>query len=368
MRIYLRYIFIIIFLAVAFFIRVKLQKPAQTLPRNQEITFAATLAREPKLTDKGQTLFVADAKIYTQLFPRYKVGDRLQISGEVDKQGRIFYPQITKVGARRGVSGFLSKIRQKITANFAQILPSREASLVGGMVLGVDSIGAEFRDELINTGTIHVVVVSGQNLVIVAGLFLSLSKYLGRRLSLLLAATAVFGYALLTGFEPPVIRASLMVLFSSIAIYFGRERIALWSLVLAALVILFFNPDALFEVSFQLTFAATLGIITLGSLMQNLARKRFKISSIAFDSIVQNASISTSAYLFTAPVILFHFERISPVAPVVNVLVAELVSPIMILGFIAAAASLIFMPLAQAVAYFAYVPAYIFALIVSLFG
>lgn len=375
---FLIYSLAIFILGLAVALRIAWIKPETKLPRDQEITFLATVKSEPKISDRNQVIEVGDARLYVDLFPRFRVGDRLRVEGEVDEKGNIFRPEIEKIGkvtsdwppALRvsGLEGFLvTGLRNKISNNIKQLLPAREATLVVGTVLGVDDIERGFRDQLIKTGTIHVVVVSGQNLAIVAGLFMALAKYIGRRLSLALAVLAVFVYAILTGFEPPVVRASLMVLFTSIAIYYGRERFVIWSLLLSALVILFFSPRALFEVSFQLTFMATLGIVTLGSAIQRWSR-RFKRSSLIFDSIFQNAAVATSAYIFTAPIIFFYFGRISVIGPLVNMLVAGLVSPIMILGFLTAAVSLILMPVAQIFAYFAYVPAFIFATLVNLFS
>lgn len=253
-----------------------------------------------------------------------------------------------------------SGLRNEIAQNINSLLPLREATLVVGTVLGVDDIDTDFKNNLIETGTIHVVVVSGQNMMLVAGVFLSLSKFFGRRASLFLAMIAVFAYAFLAGFEPPVVRASLMVLSSTLAIYFGREVLAIWSLLVAALVIVFVWPRALFEVSFQLTFAASLGIMTMG---QKLSKLFLRVPVFG-----ENAAIATSAYLFTMPIIFYHFERISLLSPLVNVMVAEAVFPIMIFGFATAILSLVFTPLAQLVAYLAFVPAFYFVNVVELFA
>lgn len=381
-RQFLLYGLCIVILGFAVAWRITADRP-QKLARNQEITLVATIKAQPRISERSQIIQIGDARLFAGLYPKYIVGDKLKVDGFVDSQGRIFNAKIDRLSPRlqNGKKNlslkfkiWLANLRTKISSNISQLLPSREAALVSGMVLGIDSISQDFRDQLINTGTIHVVVVSGQNLSIVAGLFLALAKFIGRRMSLLSATFAVFAYALLTGFEPPVVRASLMVLFSSIAIYYGREKIALWSLILAALIILFFSPQALFEISFQLTFAATLGIMTLGQKFSKLfSGLPKKISHLRYLSdlsnlLIQNAAIATSAYIFTAPIILFYFARISPVAPLVNILVAELVSPIMILGFLIAGASLIFMSLAQIFAYLAYVPASIFVAIVEFFS
>ncbi|OGE00757.1 hypothetical protein A2W45_03980 [Candidatus Curtissbacteria bacterium RIFCSPHIGHO2_12_41_11] len=84
--------------------------------------------------------------------------------------------------------------------------------------------------------------------------------------------------------------------------------------------------------------------------------------------IADNAAIATSAYIFTAPIILFYFGRISPLAPLANILVAEAVFPVMILGFLVALTSLVFSPLAQILSYIAYVPAYYFVKVVGFFA
>jgi len=346
-----------VFLVLAVVVRVWLDKPT-TLPKNQPLKFEATIKREPRNYDFSQVIYVADSRVYVDLYPRYRVGDRLKIAGTFDEQGRMFDPEVEKIGERSSLSRWRSDLRDKISNNVGALLPAREATLVVGTVLGVDTISQEFRQQLIKTGTIHVVVVSGQNLMIVAGIFLALTKYLGRRQSMILAILVVFAYAFLTGFEPPVVRASIMVLVSTLAIFLGREASVAWSLLIAALLIVLVWPQALFEVSFQLTFAATLGIVTLGSALQNWLKK--------LPFLGANAAIATSAYIFTAPVILFYFSRVSPIAPVANILVAEAVFPIMVLGFLIALASLIFMPLAQVLAYLAYVPALYFSEVVRL--
>ena len=393
------YFLAVIILGLGFAYRLSTAK-IEKIPRNQSVKLAATVKVEPRISGGLQVLEIGDSQVYVYLYPRYKVGDRIVVEGEVDSEGRIFRPQIEVVGHQDSLSSFFSGLRLNISQNIASYLPSREATIVSGTVLGVDTIERDFRDQLVKTGTIHVVVVSGQNLMIVAGVFLALGKYFGRRRSLVLATAAVFVYAALTGFEPPVVRASLMVLASTLAIFFGRQTFPVWQLIMAALIILFFWPQAVFEVSFQLTFAATLGIMTLG---QRLASLRFKsearipksetntnvqnsksktvlnlnhsnfniVSNFELrisDLLIQNAAIATSAYLFTAPIILFYFGRISPLAPFSNILIAEAVFPVMILGFLVSIASLIFSPLAQLISYIAYVPAFYFVKVVEFFA
>jgi len=394
------YIVLVCLLGLGFAYRISTSE-VRKIPTNQEIKLSATVKTEPRISGGLQVLEIGDARVYVDLYPRFRVGDRIAVEGEVDSEGRIFRPQIEIIGSRKSISSFFSSIRLKISQNIASYLPSREATIVSGTVLGVDTIEKNFRDQLVKTGTIHVVVVSGQNLMIVAGVFLVLGRYFGRRRSLILATIAVFAYAFLTGFEPPVVRASIMVILASIAIYSGRQMMPIWSLILAALLILFVWPQAIFEVSFQLTFAATLGIMTLGRYFSELfagpaalyprpmssldikSENKSAIESFAAGArrgspsrvtrlikefIADNAAIATSAYIFTAPIILFYFDRISPLAPLANILVAEAVFPVMILGFLVSIISLIFSPLAQVISYIAYVPAFYFVKVVEFFA
>src|SRR3989344_1100114 len=323
------------------------------LPKNQPVHFEATIKLDPRISDGGQVISIADAKIYTDLYPRFTMADRISVEGEVDDRGRMFGAKVEKVGEKNGARVYLTALRAKISGKIFAMLPQDEATLVVGSVLGVDQINASFRDKLIKTGTIHVVVVSGQNLMIVVGVLASLVDYIGRRKTRVLTLALVFFYALLTGFEPPVVRATLMVFFTTLALFFGREIRPIWGLFLAAVLIIFIWPTAISEVSFQLTFAATLGIVTLGRSILN-----FKLK------ILNLLAVPLSAYLFTAPIILYYFGQVSLISPLVNVLVVEAVAPIMALGFMVALSALIFTPIAQTLAFLAFVPAFYFSQVV----
>lgn len=339
-------------------------------PKNKYIKFAANISAEPKISANKQVIRVGDGWIYADLYPGFTAGEKIIVEGQFDDSGKMFSPKI-RLGDGGGSLGFMNGLRLKLRQNIEALLPAREAALVSGMVLGVDRMDRNLKDAFVKTGTIHVVVVSGQNLAIVAGIFLGLATILGRRLSLVLALSASIFYAFLTGFQPPVMRAVLMVASSTLAIFFGRQAHVLWAIFLAALVILFFWPRAIFDVSFQLTFAATAGIATLGQYLAKISnwsrfqeKSKFKISNL----LVKNAAIATSAFLFTMPIILYHFGRLSLVSPIANIVVVEAVFPIMVLGFAVAFASLVFMPLAQPIAYLVFVPAFYFVKIVEMFS
>lgn len=330
----------------------------EVLPKNSFVKVEATV-ETLAVTEGSQRFNVGDAVVFAPLYPSLAAGDRVVVEGRVDVEGRMFEPKIEVIGHTKSVSSVLWKFRQNVAGRVETLLPPREATLVVGTVLGVDKISRDFREDLTKTGTIHVVVVSGQNLAIVAGIFLALVRYLGRRTAMILAVCACLLYALLTGFEAPVVRALLMVTASTLALFFGRSATAILSLCAAALVIIFIWPSSILSVSFQLTFAATLGIVTLGSYLQKI----FKVHVVG-----EVTAVCIGAFVFTAPVILYHFGQISLLSPIVNILISEAIFPVMILGFLLVVFAYVFMPVAQIVAYLVFVPAHFFVEVVGFFA
>lgn len=354
---------IIILLGFGFSLRLDSDK-VQTIPKDRYLKLSFKVKGEPRISGKWQIIKAGDLTIFSEYYPGYRVGDVITVEGMVDDTGRMFTPEIKVEERKNSFGAKLSDLRNLLVSRIESMLPSREASLVAGMLLGSDKIDRVFRDQLIDTGTIHVVVVSGQNLSIVAYVFLALSGYIGRRWALFASFLAVSVYAVLAGFEPPVVRAMIMVVATTGAVLTGREAAPFWSLVLAAFCILFVWPRSLFDVSFQLTFAATLGIITLGKYLGS----RFNFKFSIFNLFKENAAIAISAFLFTMPVIYLNFERVALISPIVNVIIAETVLPVMVLGFAALVAGLIFTPAGLFLAYFAYIPATFFVGIVQLFS
>jgi len=355
-----RFYFLIIYLLllVILIFRLAFYKEDK-LPTNVNLKFEAVVW-DVKSTGTGQVLTFKNITVFTPRYPGYKVGDKIVVSGYVDSEGKLFKGDTEIVGRSSNLLVWATELRLAVLSKIRTLLPEREATLVAGEVLGVNNIPADFKAELTKTGTIHVVVVSGQNLMIVAGVFMALSRYIGRRRSLVLSFVAIFLYALIAGFQAPAVRAMIMVLTATVGLFLGRQTSTLLALFLAAVLIVIFSPASLYTVSFQLTFAATLGIVTLGQILQK------KFSILPF--LGENAAISLASFIFTGPIILYYFGRISLLAPLANILVAEAVFPIMVLGFFLSITSLVFNPLASIIALLAYAPAHYFSLVVAFFA
>lgn len=220
----------------------------------------------------------------------------------------------------------ITSLGERIALNSENILPQPQSALLMGMVLGVKtSLPKEFKTALERTGTIHIIVVSGQNLTLLAGFIMSLSSFLGRKKTLVLTLSVLLLYCLLTGFQVPVIRAALMFLFLSIAQFFNRESESPWILVLTALLMLVYNPNWLLSLSFQLSFLATVGVVIVAPVL--IERLKF-IPTI----IKEDFGVSMAAFLMTLPIIAINFHRISLIGVLVNVFVLWTVPIIMVSG------------------------------------
>lgn len=239
---------------------------------------------------------------------------------------------------------YLQDLKSIIEANFEAILPSPQSGLLSGIVLGSKQVlPDDFRQALINTSTIHIVVASGQNLTILSGLIIGLAPMFGRKKAVLASIGTNLFYALLTGFQIPIIRAAFMNIFASLGMLFGRETPMLYGLLASATVMLIYEPLWLFSVSFQLSFLATFAVMEYAPMVES----KFKWIP---DILRQDLVVSTSAFLFTLPIIFENFHRVSVTGVVVNGLVLWTTPLIMAAGGIVAVVSLVSLEAAAALA------------------
>lgn len=220
-----------------------------------------------------------------------------------------------------------------------QIMPEPQSSLLSGILIGQkQDLDKDFKTALTNTSTIHIVVVSGQNLSLLAGFLLAFAPYFGRKKTVLATIGAVLLYSVLTGMQLPVIRAAFMSLFSLVGLLFNREVNAIKILIFTLLVMLLVNPTWIDSISFQLSFLATAGVMVL-------APEITKWDRFTPDFIKQDAWVSISAQALTMPIIAINFHRVSIVGLLTNLLVLWTVAPVMIGGILALVSAMIWPPL-----------------------
>ena len=278
-------------------------------------------------------------------FPRYDYGDLLELEGELETPPSFPDFDYREYLLRRGVASLLAypdvellakdegnplraaliDARSRLSGSLGDALPEPEASLAAGILLGARSnLPQDLKDDMNSTGTSHLVAVSGQNVTLVAGLLMAaLAWAIGRRQAAWLALAAVIGYAALVGGQPSVIRAAVMAGLYIVAVALGRQSTAPVGLALAAAGMMAFDPQIAHDVSFQLSFAATLGLITLAPLLRARADAALASWPAAAEfpltrPAVELAAVTTAAIAFTLPITAVNFHRLSLVAPVAN--------------------------------------------------
>jgi len=243
----------------------------------------------------------------------------------------LYYPQILRAQPSQvlSIKHFLFWFKGRLVSKVSQIVPEPELSLLSGVLLGAkQSLGEKLLDDFKKTGVVHMVVVSGYNITIVAELILLSLGFVKRRLRLWFAGIGVMLFVLMTGASSASLRAAIMVLVLLVAQAYGRKYNVVRSLLFAGVAMVTFSPLILFhDPSFQLSFLATIALIFVSPVVEPYFI--FITSKYALRAIVV-ATVSTQVFLL--PFLLYISGTFSLVALPVNLLVLFLVPPLMVLG------------------------------------
>lgn len=256
---------------------------------------------------------------------------------------RIEATRAELTGARRGgITGAIDSIRDRSDAAIAAGLGGESAALLRGMVLGGDHGIPEPTVEVFRVaGLSHVLAVSGQNVLLIVILMQAALVALGAGWGtrLIVPALAICIYVPLCGMQASVMRAGVMGLAALAALAASRPSSRLYAVLLAALLLLVWNPRMYADVGAQLSFAAVLGIMAFA---RPLADRMTRLPSWAAEAL----AATTGATLATAPLMAFHFGAVSVVSLAVNVLATPLIAPIVWIGSITAAIGQLSLPMA----------------------
>jgi competence protein ComEC len=227
------------------------------------------------------------------------------------------------------------------------------AAVLDAMVLGEKkNIPAVVYDAMIKSGTVHILVVSGFNVGLVAFIAMLFFKILRvpKKLRYIFTIFILIVYCFATGSSAPVLRATIMGIFFLAGFMYQRDPQIFNSLSLAALIILLIDPRQLFSISFQLSFASVLAIIIIYPWLETVTSLK-SIKPAFLKTIAQGCCVSLSAWLGTLALILYYFRIFSPVTVLANIIIVPLATLITLCGFSLILASLIFPPLAIYLAY-----------------
>jgi len=337
---------------------------------DQKITLIGRVVREPDIRENRLRLIIQPENIKgrilvtTSRYPEYQYGDRLKIRGRLRTPQKIadfdypgflakdgiyslaFWPRIELL--ERGnywsltstIYGKILAFKNKLRESIYQNLSPPQGSILGAMILGDrGGLSEDLRTRLSVTGVRHITAISGLHITVLTSILMTILIGLGlwRQQSFWFSVILITLFIIMTGLQPSAIRAGIMGGLFLLGQYLGRMSVSSRSIVIAATLMLVQNPLLLrFDVGFQLSFLAMMGIIYLMPIFQNW------LKFIPWKNPKSVLSMTFAAYLFTLPTIIYNFGYMSLVAPITNILIIPFLPFIMLSGFIFSLIGIIF--------------------------
>jgi competence protein ComEC len=328
------------------------------------------------------------ALLFVPRFPSYDYGDELLVKGKLEtpqalgdfdypgylaNQGiysTMLAPKIEVTGTGKGFRplAWVYSLRDRLSQAMAETMPEPQASLAQGMILGIrGNITPELQDSFIRSGTMHILVISGSQFNIVAGILVATGIWLfGKRryYYIWLALAAIWIYALLTGLSPPVIRSAIMVSLFLCADLLGRQKSAMTAIGFAAAVMAAITPRILGDASFQLTFMSTIGMVFVAPRLQAWGRKvvanrmgeeGFLVKTVNW--ISDSLFVTLGVTIVIWPLLVYYFGLFSVVSPLATLLVLPALPYLIFSGTLAAVVSVFAVSIGHIIGWLAWLSA-----------
>ncbi len=240
--------------------------------------------------------------------------------------------EVISKGNGNKIKSILYKLSSSFQKNMAQSIPSPESDLASGLLLGSrGGFDTNARNEFINTGTIHIIALSGYNVTIVATQVMRfLELFLAQTVSIFCGGFIILLFILMTGATSTAIRAGIMASIALTAKLSGRNYNAGRALIIAAFLMIAYDARVLTDISFQLSFLATGGILFITPKVM----KWLFFIPIKF-KLRENMAVTISAVIATLPILLYSTGILSFVSIPANILIIPFIPITMLLAFIA---------------------------------
>lgn len=302
---------------------------------------------EHTLNEKGQKLLLKVKK-----YENLKMGEVCNIKGLLKmpenfedfnykdylKNNNIYllmeFPEMECSGERQGfvLQNILVDFKQKLNNIISQNLKEPQSSLMMGIIFGQDRLFSEKFDSNVRmAGVSHIVAASGYNITILILAGSKLLKFLPLRVRLLLLLFLIWGFCILSGLSPSIVRACIMTSIALVAMILGKKNTIHVTLPLAAFIFVLIDPKIVFNVGFQLSVVATLGLVYLQPALSNIWKKLFKKSN----GFIEDTLLTTlSCTLTTLPITIYMFGTVSIWAVIANCLILPVIESTMFLGIL----------------------------------
>ena len=332
-------------------------------PLGEAVEVSGVVRNDPERRDTSLHVYIDNLLVLLPRDAGVSYGDRLVVRGKISlpenfetDAGRKFnYENYLRVRGIHylmryaevvdreeggwSIQKSLYALKHSFEASLEKILPEPNVSLMEGILLGARrGIPDNLTDAFVVSGLIHVVVLSGYNISIVAEAMLRGLSFLPRTYGFLVGGMMMILFALMTGAGAATVRATIMGLIAVLARYLHRPSAALRALAVAAVAMALWNPLApLYDVSFILSIVATFGLITLSPWVESWLPKFFN----KVPSIRSIAASTIAVQIFILPALLYFTGVLSFFSLPANILALPVVPFVMLLGFIAGLLGLI---------------------------
>lgn len=299
----------------------------------------------------------------------YSYGDRIEVKGilkQPESPGNPGQFDYQRYLARRGIHLLISSYedenvkklahirenpwremayqsKERLQALLQKTLPPEQSALMQGMLFGsTEKIPDEISRQFQAVSLVHILSVSGYHVGILLAAFLFITRIISlpRLWEGIIGTVLLLFYAFMTGLGPAIIRATVMGIISLWGMFWGREKDWPIAMALAGAVVLFVWPAALWDPGCQLSFMVTWGILYLTPKLEKL----FSPLPISFRLVI---AVSLAAELTAAPLVAYHFNMLSLVGVVTNILLAPVISMAMLISLSGMFVGLIWLGLAQ---------------------
>jgi competence protein ComEC len=341
---------------------------------NKNVSFSALIVDEPSknasqvklIVETNGEIYSKAAKtgivVFSKIDQGFHYGDEIKVTGKLEKPANfmtdqdmefdyvnylrkdgIFYtmknPKIEILSSGHGnfVKRALFSVREQFDTAMAKAIPAPESTVMGGIILGERyAFSASLRQIFMDTGTIHIVTIGGYHVTLVAQWIMNIFGFLPKYAGIGAGIISIFLYIIVTGGAQTSIRAGIMATLALVSSATGRMYTAGRALILAAVIMIFINPFVLaYDVSFELSFMATIAIIFLSPLIEPY------FQWIPWKWLRDIVAITSSMYVFALPFVLYRIGNLSLVALPANILIVPLMPLSMISGFITGFAGLV---------------------------
>ena len=357
--------------------------PALETKIGQTVLLEGIISAEPDERETTTKLTIDPASstgrvlVTVASYPEFSYGNKVKLRGKLEKPKNfselnelrqfdyvsyltkdgigyvMFQPVITLVASGEGnfIKEKLFDFKNSFLENVGEMIPEPAASLLGGLVVGAKrSLGSDWLEKFRQVGIIHIVVLSGYNITIVAEFIMRLLAFLPRLARLSFGGLTIILFAIMTGGSATIVRASLMAILVIVARATGRMYEITRALLLAGFLMVLHNPKILvFDTSFQLSFLSTLGLIYLSPIIEKrlgFLTEKWQLRQIA------GATIATQ--VFVLPLLLYQMGTLSLVALPANLLILPTIPWTMLFGFLAGAIGFVSQIIALPFAFIAY--------------